>query len=655
MKFPSFPQWKHFFKILSRKEKIALFSLAVGAIGSFSVLCAHFYLNNTLAVPDEKGVFVEGEIGSPRFLNPVFSESYNVDRDIVELLYSGLMKYDETGRIVPDLAAEYKITDDGKTYEFTLKDDLFWSDGQKLTADDVVYTIKIVSDPAYKSPLRTRWLGVGAEKISDTSLRLKLKSPYSSFLENCTLKIMPRHIWENVSAENFALSPYNLEPVGSGPFMQKKIEKTKDGDITSLTLVRNPKYYAKKPYLAEFTFMFFEDYDSLVTAFKRGVIQGFSPNLSDETTADTRYKGSTANAFSFPRYFAAFFNSKETKTLSEAAVRQALNYATDKNSILAQNLNGKGAIVDSPILPQVFNYQNPQTVYNYDPAKAQELLDKAGYKTGSDGMRIKTVDKQPAFQFNKDLKKGSAASADIKELQKCLQKEVAPDLEANGTYGPLTLEAVSKFQEKYRSEILDPAGLTKPTGEVLKGTRTKLNAVCFSSGEENTPLAFTISTANQPVLVSVANSLKEQWEKIGVRIEVQSYDISTLERDVIKPRNYQILLFGEVLGTVPDPFPFWHSTQIVDPGLNLSLYENADCDKLLKEIRETTDESLRANKLESFQDILLKDSPAVFLYNQSYYYLTSQTKGISTGIIVDPSKRFISVQNWYLKEKRVWK
>jgi ABC-type transport system substrate-binding protein len=655
MTFPTFAQWKHFFKIITRKEKAALLALALGAVGSFSVLTNHLYLNNTIAVPDEKGIFTEGEIGSPRFLNPVFSESYDVDRDIVELLYSGLMKYDETGKIVPDLASEYKITNEGKTYEFILKDGLFWSDGKKITADDVVYTIKTISDPAYKSPLRARWLGVTAEKISDTSLRLTLKNPYSSFLENCTLKILPRHIWEKVPADNFALSPFNLEPVGSGPFMLEKINKTKDGEITSIDLKRNPEYYSKKPYLERFTFMFFEDYDSLVTAFKRGVIQGFSSNLSDETTAGNHYRGSTANVFSFPRYFAAFFNAQTAKTLSDAAVRQALNYATDKNDILKNNLNGKGTIVDSPILPALFNYSGPQSVYNYDPAKARELLDKAEYKTGDDGMRVKTVNKQPAFQFNKNLKKGSAAASDVKELQKCLQKEVMPDLEASGTYGPLTVEAVSKFQEKYRSEILDPAGIAKPTGEVLKATRTKLNAVCFPSGAENTPLQFTIATVNQPILLGVASSLKEQWEKIGIKTEIQGYDIATLERDVIKPRNYQILLFGEVLGTIPDPFPFWHSTQIVDPGLNLSLYENSDCDKLLKEIRETLDAEERAKKLESFQDRLIKDSPAVFLYNQNYYYLSSGIKGIGTGIIVDPSKRFAGVQNWYLKERRIWK
>lgn len=655
MKFPTFTQWKQFFKILTRKEKIILLALTVSVIGSFSVLTSHFYLNNTKVVPDEKGIFVEGEIGSPRFLNPVYSESFDVDRDMVELLYSGLMKYDENGRVVPDLASDYKVSDDGKTYEFFLRDNLYWSDGQKLTADDVIYTIKIMSDPAYKSPLRARWLGVETEKISDTSLRIRLKSPYASFLETCTAKIIPQHIWQNISADNFALSPFNLEPVGSGLYQLKAVNKAKDGQIASIDLARNPRYYAKKPYIEQFTFMFFDDYESLSTAFKRGVVKGISPSTNGAAALGSQFKGADSYVFSFPRYFAAFFDANNAKTLNDAAVRQALNYATDKSEILQKDLNGEGVIVDSPILPALFNYQPPKTAYSFDLNKAQDLLEKADYRKNESGMRVKVVVKTPAFLFGKDLKKGSSADPDVKELQKCLQKEVAPELEVSGYFGPQTQAAVSSFQEKYRSEILTPSGADKPNGEALKSTRAKLNAVCFPSGDENTPLKFTISTVDQPALMSVAETLKQQWERLGIAIEVKSYDISTLERDVIKPRNYEILLFGEVLGAIPDPYPFWHSTQVIDPGLNLSLYSNSDCDKLLKEARETRDEKTREQILEAVQDQIVKDAPAVFLYNQNYYYLTSGVKGITAGLVVDPSKRFAGAENWYLKETRIWK
>ncbi|GAI49577.1 unnamed protein product, partial [marine sediment metagenome] len=129
-----------------------------------------------------------------------------------------------------------------------------------------------------------------------------------------------------------------------------------------------------------------------------------------------------------------------------------------------------------------------------------------------------------------------------------------------------------------------------------------------------------------------------------------------LKREIIKPRNYESLLFGEVLGVIPDPFPFWSSLQKKDPGLNLAMYENKKCDKLLKEVRQSLDEDVRKEKLEEFQELLIEDTPAVFLYNPDYLYLVSkEIKGINVKIITDPSKRFIGIENWYIKTKRAWR
>ena len=159
-------------------------------------------------------------------------------------------------------------------------------------------------------------------------------------------------------------------------------------------------------------------------------------------------------------------------------------------------------------------------------------------------------------------------------------------------------------------------------------------------------------------MVETANILKDQWQKLGVELEIKMLDVSTLEfeREVIKPRNYEILLFGEVLGTIPDPFPFWHSSQKIDPGLNLAVYENKKADKLLETARQTLDDNKRKETLEEFQDILIKDAPVIFLYSPDYIYLSSKKiKGIEAKNIVDPSKRFTGIENWYIKTKRVLK
>ena len=113
---------------------------------------------------------------------------------------------------------------------FYLKKNLFWSDGKPLTADDVIFTIKSIQNPSLKSPIRPNWLGVKVKKISDLSVSFELENSSAVFLENATLKILPKHIWEEVSAQNFPLSIYNLKPVGSGPYKLKELSQDKKGN-----------------------------------------------------------------------------------------------------------------------------------------------------------------------------------------------------------------------------------------------------------------------------------------------------------------------------------------------------------------------------------------------------------------------------------------
>lgn len=652
MKFPTLAQWQHFFKIISRKEKITFFSLIALAIISAGVLITLVYQEHTAVIAADNGTYIEGAIDQPRFLNPVYADSRSIDQDITALLFTGLLEYDKNGKIVNGMA-EYKISDDGKTYEFTLNNDLYWSDGKPITADDAIYTIQTIQDPAYKSPLRSRWLGVETEKVSDLVFRLKLKDPYASFLESCTLKIIPKHIWETVSAQNFPLSPLNLDPIVSGPYKLKLKNFAKDGSIASIDLEINPKFQGKKPYLAKISFVLFSDYNDLIAAFKRGKVQGFSPN---QDTIQSNLKEITTYSYSLPRYFAIHFNPENNEALSDVKVRTALAYATDKQEILTTALAGKGEIADSPLASNIYGIPGPATIYNYDIQKAGQILDDAGYKLGEDGLRSKTVNRQHAFQFNKTLLKGTNLTNDVKELQKCLAREVMPDLEVNGNYGDKTVEAVKLFQEKYRSYILDPQNIKDANGETKQATREKLNEVCFPSGDSTTQLNITLTVANQKPFTAVAELIKQQWQKIGVTVNINAIDTASLEREIVKPRAYQALLFGQALEMIPDPYPFWHSTQIVDPGMNFSQYENKDADKLLEEIRQTTDQNSRNEKLKSLEDLIAKDEPAIFLYNPDYVHIVSkEVKGIQTSVITDPSRRFAEIANWYTATKRIWK
>ena len=654
-KWPSKPQWRQFFKILNKKEKVIFFSLLFLFFSSFLILAINFYFKNTEIKPAEGGIYIEGAVGFPRWINPLYAPSNDVDRDLTELIFSGLLKYDLNGKIVLDLARDYKILENGKIYEFYLKENLFWSDGKPLTADDVIFTIKSIQDPNAKSPLRGSWVGVKVEKISDLEIRFELKNESSVFLENCTLKIIPKHIWENISPQNFPLALYNnLKPVGSGLYQLKNLFQDKEGKINSLTLVRNPYYFGKFPYLNEISFRFFEKEEELIKNYRQGEIKGFT------LTSLTNFTDS-ANLYSLilPRYFAIFFNSGNSKVLSEKEVREALNYGTNKEEIINNILEGRGKIVDSPLLPDIYGFNPPSKVYEYNLEKANDILEKAGFLKNETGIREKIVKKVIPFQFKSNLTFGSRGQ-EVEELQKCLakDKEIYPEGLVSGYFGNTTKEAVIRFQEKYKEDILKPYELEKGTGEVKGKTREKLNEICFPIAEEKVLLKFSLATPNQPQLIEAANLLKKQWQALGVELEIKTFEIQNLAatEEVIRQRNYSSLLFGEVLGAIPDPFPFWHSSQKNDPGLNLASYENKECNKLLEEARKNLNEAERKEKLEKFQDILIEDAPVVFLYNPDYLYLVSkEIKGVNVKIIADPSKRFTDIEHWYIKIKRVWK
>ncbi len=663
-KFPKLSQWKQLFKVLKKPEKLTFLVLVVIAILSGAYLATNFYVNNTKVVASYGGTYIEGIVGQPRFINPIYGETNDVDRTLIDLVYSGLMTYDKDGKIVNDLVKNYQVSDNGKIYTFQLKDKLFWQDGVPLTVDDVIYTIKTIQNSDYKSPLRANWLNVDAEKKTNNTLVLTLGTSYNSFLENCTLKILPQHIWGNVLPENFALSPYNLQPVGSGPYTLADLQENSDGFIKAVNLASNHKYYGKLPYISNIDFKFFSNKDELISSANQKLIDGFSvsdidnnealaeKNISQGWNSNEKF---TIYSLSLPRYFAVFFNNSSSNVLSDNNITKALNYSVNKPE-LVQNIEntfkGKVSAVDSPILPDYFGYPSPTILYSYNPDAANKLLDKSGYKDLGTGQRTKANNKKPAFQFKNYLSKNSKGN-EVIELQGCLSRldDTFKNLlqkEVSGKYGQGTIDAVVAFQKKYLPGVAT-------TGEVGTGTRQALNKLCFVQQSNSLPLQFTLTTINQPQMVYVANLLKDYWQKVGVTVTIRAMELSEL-KDVIKNRDYDALLYGEAFGSLPDLYPFWDSTQINDPGLNLSEYQNKIADQLLVDARQATDTQVKAQKYKSLQDTILSSAPALFLYNPAYHYWVSgKVKGIETVKIADPAKRFENIQNWYINTHRTWK
>jgi peptide/nickel transport system substrate-binding protein len=169
-------------------------------------------------------------------------------------------------------------------------------------------------------------------------------------------------------------------------------------------------------------------------------------------------------------------------------------------------------------------------------------------------------------------------------------------------------------------------------------------------------LSVTISTLNSNDLVKTANLVKSDWEKIGAKVEIKQFDYGDLQQNIIRPRNFEALLYGEVVGRDMDFFAFWHSSQRNDPGLNISMYANAKVDKLLEDARKTLDNSVRVEKYKNFASEVENDDPAVFLYSPEFIYITpAKINGLSLWSVTLPFERFLNINNWYIETNNLWK
>ncbi len=641
------------FAEFSLKELYLFFAFAFIFIFSLLYLIWSNFIAQKEFVPVQGGVLKEGIVGELRGINPLYAFS-DVERDLSEILFEGLVGYDHQGKLVPELAESFEISKDGKTYTFFLKDNLKWSDNQPLTVDDVLFTVKLLQDPAYKSPHIASWLDIGVEKIDDKTLVFRLKKPYYPFLELATFKILPKHIWQNIPAQNIHLSPYNLKPVTSGPYIVDKIEQDSLGFIKKLTLIPNPYYSKPGPFINRLEIKLFNSEKELQKAAISGELDSFS--LTPPTSfASNNFK---VYQISIPRYFALFFNQEKSQILKEVKVRKALWLAIDQKNILQQVLKNQGTIVNSPILPYFYGFEESLKNFNFDLAESQLLLEEAGFNHFSkDGSRYKIVQKEEGFKFTKNLSQGSKGQ-EVKKLQECLAKdpEIYPEGEVTGFFGKNTEKAVIRFQEKYANEILVPQGLNSGTGQVKALTREKLNQLCAQVSTEKIALSLKLFTVQQPLLEKTAQMIKEQWEKIGVNLEIKALPLAQLIQEYLKPRNYDVLLFGQVTGIIPDLYPFWHSKQVQDPGLNLAFFKDEKADKLLLEAREAKNFQELKENYEQFQEIILENPPAVFLFNPHYlYFVSKKIKGLEFSKMPDPSKRFSQIEKWFIKTKKILK
>ncbi|MBI2448502.1 hypothetical protein HYV44_03025 [Candidatus Microgenomates bacterium] len=378
--------WKKFTKV----EKIVAIILVAAIFFSAISLGQDFYYLGARIIPQDGGVLIEGIVGQPKVINPVLAKT-EADKIATSLIFAPLLSRNEKNEPIPVLAEKWNLSPDKLDYTINLRKNLLWHDGAPFGADDIVYTIAVVQNPDYQdTATKAAWEGVRVDKIDDSTVNFHLSSPYASFLNALAINIIPRHIWVDVPVKDFAKSPYSLNPVGLGAYKLGKITQDKEGKINLIKLSAHDGFVLGRPHLKTIDLKFYSDKESLLKGFVDREFTSFGTYSFDGKQAARNTRGYTKHDVFLPQYVGAFFNLKRVTPLTDASVRQALAYATDKNRLNKEVNFGAGVSISSPILPGYLGYDDTVKNYNYDKKNAQAILSQAGWTDqDNDGIREK--------------------------------------------------------------------------------------------------------------------------------------------------------------------------------------------------------------------------------------------------------------------------
>ncbi len=539
-------------RTLSSGDRVIFYLCAI--LVGIASLASLYALQKSLLVevPAYGGTLVEGELGSPQFINPLLAIS-DADRDLSTLVYSGLMGISETGSLVPVIAESYVISPDQKTYTFTLRKDAVFTDGTALTADDVVFTVRKAQDPGLKSSEYANWSGVSVLAEGTHTVRFTLSKPYAPFLGLTTLGILPSRLWQAIGNEEFPFSNLETHPVGAGAFKVSSVSRDASGLIRKIVLSANDDYVLGRPYLDQIRFNFYSRTEDLSAALKSGEIES-AYGVSSTHTLTAPYA----------RIFGVFWNSNENQVYTRPEVRKALSLALERKNIIENVLGGYATAIMGPV-PPVEDVATAPSYTNNPTEEAAEVLRKAGW-------------------------------------------------------------------------VYD--GVTR---------------AWKSSATKQTLDRITLRTSNVPELKNVAAAIQRDWQNLGIAVSIELYEPGDLSQNVIRPRKYEALLYGMVIGRDQDLYAFWHSQERNDPGLNIAQYANKSVDELLERVRSTARNEKRTADLQKIHDLIASDYPAAFIYAPDFLYsVPNDLRGVILPQIITPADRFANVASWYRSTDSVW-
>lgn len=450
---------------------------------------------------------VEGLVGQPHLINPLYANLNPVDEFLSALVYRGLVKFNQTGLPEGDLAQNWEISEDGKEYLITLKNNLQFQDGYKLTSQDVAFTYWLTTLPEYQSPKKELFNQVIIETPNENQIKFILKEPYAPFLESLTLAVLPKHIWKDKNIEQILKSEENLLPVGSGILKVKKdsLRVNGAGSVQSLS------FNILGSDLNQIRFNFYPNEESLIAAYQLGEVNSLTitnPNLA-----------------------------KELLSYPNLEVLQKYLNATQIVLLFNQNFQGEQRI--------------------------QSLLLNASFR-------------------------------------KLLASLIPTTILKGSSLGPIPGASWA-----YQSDLPQVEFNSQDVAREL---------------QDFNPPPLTLTLLQRPILSYLANEIKEKFEIAGLEIKLSILDSANFEEQVVKNKDFELLLLAQNIGVDPDQFTFWHSSQKDLPGLNLASFSSRRVDKALEEGRKVNDLDLRKKFYQEFQEEMIKELSVLFLTHSEVFY-----------------------------------
>lgn len=334
---------------------------------------------------------VTSSIGDARKLNPVLANDA-ASGEINDLVFNGLVKYDKNIRLVGDLAERWTISPDRRTVTFYLRKGITWHDGVEFTAEDCLFTYRMLINPKVVTPYSSSYVVVSkAEILGRYVFRVTYKEPFSPALESWAMGMIPRHILNGKDLNN---DPFNRNPVGTGPYRFKEWVSGQ-----KIVLVANDAYFEGRPNIDQYIFRIIPDNSTMFQELLSGGVDmmGLNPLQYLRKSESRRIKENYVK-FRYPANGYTYLGYNLSNPLfADKKVRQALAHAIDRQSIIDGVLLGIGRPCTGPYSDVSWAYNSQVRAYAYDPEHATRMLNNIGW-TDTDGDRILDKDGSP-FRF----------------------------------------------------------------------------------------------------------------------------------------------------------------------------------------------------------------------------------------------------------------